>query len=116
MNTPKFGDIWMLRAPLASGTATKRRPVVLVSAEEWSRPDGLINYVAITSAPSRLTTPDADDITVENWRECGLDRASAIQSRRIGTTQGRYLFARIGALTPQQAQQLRALISGFFAV
>ena len=68
--TAKAGELWVANIPYTSGTASKRRPVLVL----WI--DGADAVVAaVTSAASRSPT----DVVLQDWQAAGLRLASTVR-------------------------------------
>jgi mRNA interferase MazF len=93
------GDFWIANIPFTDGSATKKRPVLIL----WL--DGRDAVVAaVTSAPPRTPT----DITVADWQESGLRVPSTVRLSRLDCLEQSLLLAKIGTVSPTTATTLKA--------
>jgi mRNA interferase MazF len=95
MITP--GDIWVAEIPFTNGSAAKKRPVLIL----WLEAQDVI-VAAITSASARTLT----DVPLQDWQQSGLRVASVVRLARLDCLEKSLLLARIGHISPTDAQQL----------
>jgi mRNA interferase MazF len=75
--TFSFGDVVLVPFPFTDQTATKRRPAVVVSSQDYNkeRPD-----VIIMAISSQVRTPSGfGEVLVRSWKEAGLIKPSTIK-------------------------------------
>jgi mRNA interferase MazF len=93
------GDFWNADIPFTDGSATKKRPVLML----WL--DGRDVVVdAVTSAPPRTPT----DIALPDWQESGLRVPSPVRLSRLDCLEQSLLLAKIGTVSPTTAATLKA--------
>jgi len=95
MITP--GDIWVAEIPFTDGSAAKKRPVLIL----WLDAQDAI-VAAVTSASPRSIT----DVILQDWEQSGLRVPSVIRLARLDCLEKSLLIARIGHISPADAQQL----------
>lgn len=95
MITP--GDIWIAEILFTDSSASKKRPVLIL----WLDAQDAI-VAAVTSASPRSVT----DVTLQDWQQSGLRVASVIRLARLDCLEKSLLIARIGQISPADAQQL----------
>jgi mRNA interferase MazF len=91
-----FGDVILVPFPFTDQTATKKRPAIVVSSDDYNkaRPDVIL--MAITGHLSGY--PRIGEVVVSDWKEAGLLKASTIKP--ILTTLEKTLIIRaLGRLT-----------------
>lgn len=73
----RFGDVVLVPFPFTDQTATKKRPAVVVSSNEYNlaRPDVIL--MAITGHLSGY--PRIGEVAVREWKEAGLLKTSTIK-------------------------------------
>jgi mRNA interferase MazF len=89
--TYSFGDIVLVPFPFTDQTATKKRPAVIVSSNEYNgvRPDVILMAITGHLSPySRI-----GEVVIADWKETGLIKASTIKP--ILTTIEKTLIIRI---------------------
>jgi mRNA interferase MazF len=91
------GDIWIAEILFTDGSASKKRPVLIL----WLDAQDAI-VAAVTSASPRSVT----DVTLQDWQQSGLRVASVIRLARLDCLEKSLLIARIGHISPADAQQL----------
>lgn len=110
---PKRGDAVLIPFPFAELTASKARPVLVVSGEEFLRAEGKIMVAAITSKVHAHVGPT--NLRLARWKEAGLLRPSVITSWLATLSPGLVLM-RIGALSGDQMRSVEAAIRAALAL
>jgi mRNA interferase MazF len=96
--TMRAGEIWLADIPFTDGSASKRRPVLVL----WL--DGLDAVVAVvTSAAPRTPT----DVALADWHGASLRVASTVRLGRLDCLEKPLLFRRLGSISPRDAQSLK---------
>ena len=111
MTDYNFGDIVLLQFPFTDLTTTKKRPAVVVSSVEYNnkRPDIIV--MAITSRLREIQS--FGDVTIEEWKQAGLIKESAIKPIII-TIEKNLILAKLGQLQNQDTQVLRNNLQTIF--
>ena len=91
------GDIWIASILFTDGSASKKRPVLIL----WLDAQDVI-VAAVTSASPRSVT----DVTLQDWQQSGLRVASVVRLARLDCLEKSLLIARIGHISQADAQQL----------
>lgn len=91
------GDIWIAEILFTSGSASKKRPVLIL----WLDAQDVI-VAAVTSASPRSVT----DVTLQDWQQSGLRVASVVRLTRLDCLEKSLLIARIGHISQADAQKL----------
>lgn len=91
------GDVWIAEILFTDGSASKKRPVLIL----WLDAQDVI-VAAVTSASPRSVT----DVTLQDWQQSGLRVASVIRLARLDCLEESLLIARIGHISQADAQQL----------
>ena len=91
------GDIWIAEILFTSGSASKKRPVIIL----WLDAQDVI-VAAVTSASPRSIT----DVILQDWQQSGLRVASVVRLARLDCLEQSLLIARIGHISQADAQQL----------
>ncbi len=73
----KFGDVVLVPFPFTSQSASKKRPAVSVSAQEYNAEKPEVVVMAITSQVR--SDFGFGEVMVEKWQEAGLLKPSAIK-------------------------------------
>lgn len=94
MSEIPFGAIVLTDFPFTDLTATKRRPALVISADNDRRTDVIVAY--ITSIPRNY--PDA--MAIAPSRATGLKVASSVRFDKIATINKEIIAGRIGNADP----------------
>ena len=103
----KRGDVVLVPFPFAELTATKARPAVVVSGDQYHRTERKIIVAAITSNVQARTGPT--NFPLPGWRTSGLLKPSVITSW-LATLSPAIVLARIGALSAADLQIMSSKI------
>ncbi len=98
MTTIQPADIWLADIPFTDGTATKKRPVLILWLDEQD-----VVVAAVTSAVPRTPT----DVPLSHWRAGGLRVASTVRLFRLDCLEQSLLLIRLGHLSADDAQRLK---------
>ncbi len=94
------GEIWLADIPFTDGSASKKRPVLVL----WL--DGLdAVVVVVTTAGPRSPT----DVALVDWAAAGLRVASTARLARLDCLEQSLLIHRLGTLSPADAQCTKAI-------
>ncbi|MCY7323916.1 MAG: type II toxin-antitoxin system PemK/MazF family toxin [Phormidesmis sp. CAN_BIN36] len=91
------GDLWIAEILFTDGSATKKRPVLIL----WLDAQDVV-VAAVTSASPRSAT----DVMLQDWQQSGLRVASVVRLARLDCLEQSLLIARIGNISQADAQQL----------
>ena len=92
------GDFWIAEIPFTDGSASKKRPVLVL----WL--DGQDAVVAaVTSAGPRTPT----DVALIDWRASGLRVPSTVRLSRLDCLEQFLLLFRLGHVSTADAQSLK---------
>jgi len=98
MMTVQPGDFWVADIPFTDGSASKKRPVLVL----WL--DGQDAVVAaVTSAAPRTPT----DVLLNDWQGSGLRVASTARLSRLDCLEQSLFVFRLGRVSPADAQRLK---------
>ncbi|MBL7064613.1 MAG: type II toxin-antitoxin system PemK/MazF family toxin [Anaerolineae bacterium] len=92
------GDFWVADIPFTDGSASKKRPVLVL----WLDGQDVI-VAAVTSAAPR--TPA--DVSLVDWRTGGLRVPSTVRLSRLDCLEQFLLLFRLGHVSPADAQRLK---------
>ncbi len=99
-----FGDIVLVPFPFTDQSTTKKRPAIVVSAEEYNRERPDIVLMAVTS--QIRPTAVFGEVTVKLWQQAGLIKPSVVKP--IFTTIEKGLVLRkLGSLQHDDRTALR---------
>lgn len=97
--TIRPGELWVADIPFTDGSASKKRPVLVL----WL--DGKDAIVAaVTSAAVRSPT----DITLTDWKGAGLRVPSVVRLARLDCLEQTLLLHCLGALSPIDVQRVKS--------
>jgi mRNA interferase MazF len=89
------GELWVADIPFTDGSASKRRPVLVV----WL--DGLDAVVAVVTKAAPRT---ATDVPLTDWQAAGLRVPSVVRLSRLDCLEQDLLLHRLGRLSSTDAQ------------
>ncbi|MBM4044045.1 MAG: type II toxin-antitoxin system PemK/MazF family toxin [Planctomycetes bacterium] len=107
MKTFRPGDIVLLSFPYADATGAKRRPSLIV----LDTGDEDVVVARVTTQPAKTEF----DVAVVEWQQAGLLAASVVRLHKLATLQKRLVERRLGALTANDWDQVRASIQRLWA-
>lgn len=102
MTTLRAGDIWVAEITFTDGSASKKRPVLIL----WLDDNDAV-VCAVTSAASRTQT----DVVLRDWQPAGLRLPSVVRLSRLDCIEQSLLLARLGALSSHDANFLKTVWS-----
>ncbi|HKI19680.1 MAG TPA: type II toxin-antitoxin system PemK/MazF family toxin [Isosphaeraceae bacterium] len=92
------GEFWVADIPFTHGTASKRRPILVL----WLDGADLV-AAAVTSAAPRSAT----DVALADWQSSALRVASTVRLSRLDCLEQSLLIARNGAVSSNDAQAIK---------
>jgi mRNA interferase MazF len=98
MMTIRPGDFWVADIPFTDGSASKKRPVLVL----WLDGHDVV-VAAVTSAAPRTPT----DVLLGDWRSSGLRVPSTVRLSRLDCLEQSLLVFRLGYVSPADAQRLK---------
>ena len=102
------GSVLLVRFPFTDLTATKKRPVVVVSSQEYQAGFGDVLVMALTSSPQEST------LLLEDWREAGLVRPTWVKPL-LATLSPEVVHKRLGNLSTRDFQRAGAALRTILA-
>jgi len=97
MTTIQPGEFWLAEIPFTDGSASKKRPVLVL----WlDGSDAVVS--AVTSASARSKT----DVPLKEWKKGGLRYPSVVRLSRLDCLEQSLLKLRLGAVTPIDAKTI----------
>lgn len=103
-----FGDVVLVPFPFTDQTALKRRPAVVISAQDYNARSPDIILMPVTS--QLRENARYGDVAVLNWQDAGLLKPSTIKPL-IATIESALIVRRLGALGPDDAAAVRGLLA-----
>jgi mRNA interferase MazF len=104
----KFGDVVLVPFPFTSQSASKKRPAVIVSAQEYNAEKPDVVVMAITSQVR--SDSGLGEVLVEKWQEAGLLKPSAIKPV-FATLEQNLIIRQLGELSVDDQKAARQAIS-----
>jgi mRNA-degrading endonuclease toxin of MazEF toxin-antitoxin module len=106
------GDVVMTRFPHASGTRGKKRPALVIQADEYDARVGhaLIAEITTNLAPANDPAFLLIDIATPEGKASGLDPNSLVSGLFIATIFADRVDRVIGKLSPTQMQKVNACL------
>ena len=92
------GDFWVAEIPFTDGSASKKRPVLVL----WLDGQDVV-VAAVTSAAPRTPT----DVSLMDWRASGLRVPSTVRLSRLDCLEQFLLLFQLGHVSPADAQHLK---------
>ena len=93
--TRQAGDIWLADIPFTDGSASKKRPVLVL----WLDGQDAVVAVVTSAAPRTLT-----DVTLTDWKLAGLQIASTVRLARLDCLEQSLLYRRLGTISSADAK------------
>lgn len=106
MTAFRRGDVVLVRFPFTSAAASKQRPAVVMSSDQYNRESLDVMIASITSQLGAL--PHPGDYLITDWKGAGLLKPSLAQTKLATVEQG-MVTRRLGKL---RADDFRAVEAG----
>jgi mRNA interferase MazF len=100
-------DVVAIDFPFLEGSASKRRPALVVSSDRLRRDFALYWVVMITTAKAGIRP---DDIVIADRERAGLPQDCVIRVSRIATVAEDHLTRRLGEITAKDRNAVVALL------
>jgi mRNA interferase MazF len=97
MTTIKAGELWVAEIIFTDGSASKKRPVLIL----WVDGNDVV-VAAVTSSQPRSKT----DVVLADWQESGLRVASTVRLSRLDCLERSLLIKKLGSLSEGDAKLL----------
>jgi mRNA interferase MazF len=107
MTSYRFGDVVLVPFPFTDQTASKKRPAVVVSSDDYQKSRSDLILIAITSQNNPATA--FGEITVVDWQAAGLLKASIIKPV-LTTIEVTLVLRKLGQLQKNDCHALRELL------
>lgn len=107
MTAYNFGDVVLVPFPFTNQTASKKRPAVVISSEQYNveRPDIIIMAVSSQIGPESTVA----EATVKNWQAAGLLKPSVMKSI-LTTIEKGLVLKNLGRLAKEDRQALQGML------
>jgi mRNA interferase MazF len=96
MTTYKFGDVVLVPFPFTDQTATKKRPAVVVSSDDYHADH--INLILMGISSQLSPTLRAGEAIIKEWKKAGLIGPSAVKPV-LTTIEKRLVIHKLGKLS-----------------
>lgn len=104
----KPGDVILISYPFTDLSATKVRPALVISSEEYNQREDDVIVLPITHNINRGSEEDIYLQTRDNgFQETGLKKASAIRTGKIFTLQKDLAKSRLGSIYEKLLDEIR---------
>jgi len=110
---PKQGDILLIPIPFTDLTSKKRRPVIVISNDQYNRKTGDIIVVAMTSNPQ--VTDYSLSITSSDLIEGALNRPGKIRVDKIYTLSQAIVAKTFGQVDDKTLSRIRRRLANLVA-
>ena len=97
MTTVQPGEIWIADILFTDGSASKKRPVLIL----WLDANDVV-VAAVTSATPRT----ASDVALNDWRTSGLRVASTVRLARLDCLETTLIITKLGRISTDDAAQI----------
>jgi mRNA interferase MazF len=97
MMTIKGGEFWIAEITFTNGTASKKRPVLIL----WVDGEDVIVAVVTSTQPRTQT-----DVALNNWADSGLRLPSTVRLSRLDSLEKTLLRNKLGKVSQQDSWQL----------
>lgn len=102
------GDIVLIPVPFTDLSSQKRRPVIIISNDNYNRQSADVVVVAMTSNPSQ--TPFSFRLTSSDLIEGSLNRPSVVRADKIYTLAQSIIVKKFGKVSPKTMQHIRQML------
>jgi mRNA interferase MazF len=102
MKDYRLGEVVLLSFPFADAAGAKRRPALVI----LDTGDKDIVVARVTSQGAQTVF----DVELVEWQQAGLLLPSVVRVHKVATLEKRLVERRLGALTPDDWEQVRAQI------
>lgn len=111
ITTYKKWDLVLVPFPFTDLTATKKRPALIISPDEFNEgPDVVIAFVT-----SNLNVrPRMGDYTIQEWNDAGLPKPSMIRMK-FATLHQSIIVKQLGRLSQEDQQGYQSDLTAFFS-
>ena len=100
----KRGDEVLVEVVFSEGSDTKKRPALIISADDYNENRQEVIIVAITSNVKRILFGDTK---IQNWKDAGLIYPSLVTGI-IQTIKSNMITYKLGSLSKQDFQRVQA--------
>ncbi len=108
--TFKRWEVVAVRYPFIEGDEAKRRPALIVSADDLNTSHGVYWVAMITSAKSGQRP---EDIAVTDHRKAGLPESCVIRVSRLATLSDVQIAYRLGSITAKDRRAVTGLLKKY---
>lgn len=105
---PEWGDIVLIPVPFTDLTSHKRRPVIVISNDDYNRRSPDMVVVAMTSNPS--VTPYSFQVTTADLRRGRLNRPGTVRVDKIYTLSQDLVVKTFGGVDRRTMSRIRRLL------
>jgi len=111
--TPKQGDIVLIPIPFTDLSSRKRRPVIVISNDDYNRKTADVVVVAMTSNPTR--TDYSFTITSSDLARGKLNHPGKVRVDKIYTLAKSIIVKTFGQVKPEVLDQVRSKLQTLVA-
>lgn len=105
---PNQGDIVLVPVPFTDLSSQKRRPVIVISNDNYNRQSADVVVVAMTSNPA--PSPFSFQLTSRDLVEGALNRPGTVRVDKIYTLAQAIIVKKFGRVSPQILERVRQKI------
>lgn len=106
---PEQGDIVLIPVPFTDLTSQKKRPVIVISSNDYNRLNADIVVVAMTSRP--MVNAFGFQIDSSDLISGHLNHPGTIRADKIYTLASAIVVKRFGKVSPVIVERIRSLLS-----
>ncbi|MFQ6026106.1 MAG: type II toxin-antitoxin system PemK/MazF family toxin [Dehalococcoidia bacterium] len=108
MTAYNTGDVLLVPYPFGERAGGQKRPVLVISSDEYNEGTGELIIAQITSRVS--APPRPGDCNIESWREANLPAPAIIRSR-LATLETSSVLRKLGSLTEEDLERAQSALS-----
>ena len=105
---PKQGEIVLIPVPFTNLTSNKRRPVIIISNDEYNQTTADMVVTAMTSTPAR--GPYSFTITTEDLAQGALNRPGTVRMDKIYTLDQSLIVKTCGQVNNLTLARVQAIL------
>ena len=102
------GDVILVAYPFGERAGGRKRPVLVISPNTYSRATGELIIAQITSRVS--APPRPGDYRIQDWQEAGLLRPALVRAR-LATLKASQVLRKLGELTEGDLKGFTAVLA-----
>ena len=110
MTTCKRGDLVVVEIRYSDGTGSKRRPALIVSADDYNSRLPDVMACPVSSQPRYVEHPGPADVPIADWKSAGLRHPSAVRVGKTLAIDRGILLRRLGRMPEGTVREVDAVL------